>query len=160
MHRALVFFFALFVTQAAACAQTNSSQKAAPDTLRALDIQLQNAITDGDLERIMSFYAEDAVLLPAAEPLIEGKEAIRDEWAHILTIPGFQNTSALAKLDISASGDLAYIVGSYKAVMMGEDGGTVQEPGKWVTIWKRQPTGGWRIVVDMYNTDVPPPDHK
>ena len=108
----------------------------------------------------MSFYDDDALLLPTAEPGIRGKLAIRTEWSHTLAIPGFQNEAKLLTADVSASGDLAYTTGSYLAVMVGEDGALVREPGKWVTVWKRRDGGAWRIVVDTYNTDVPPPDHK
>lgn len=51
-------------------------------------------------------------------------------------------------------------MGSYTSRMMGEGGKPVDEPGKWLTVWKKQPDGAWRIVMDTYNTDIPPPDHK
>lgn len=138
----------------------STSTKAAADSLRALDQELQAAVGRKDLERIISFYDDDALMLPAAEPAIRGKEAIRTEWTHILAIPNFENQGQLTSLDLSSSGDLAYTTGSYLALMQGEDGTTVREPGKWVTVWKRGKGGPWRIVVDTYNTDVPPPDHK
>ena len=77
-----------------------------------------------------------------------------------LAIPDFENTSTLVAADTSAGGDLGYTTGTYLARMRGENGEMVSEPGKWVSIWKRQADGSWRIVVDTYNTDVPPPDHK
>jgi uncharacterized protein (TIGR02246 family) len=137
-----------------------SIRSASIDSLRALDAQLQDAVARKDLERIVSFYADDATMLPTAEPLIRGKQAIREEWAHILAIPGFTNQGKLLSVDVSASNDFAYTTGSYMAVMVGENGAMVNEPGKWVSIWKRQAGGPWRIVVDTYNTDIPPPDHK
>lgn len=97
-------------------------------------------------------------MLPTAEPAIRGRAAIRAEWSHILAIPGFENRAELLTLDLAASGDMAYTTGTYLAVMVGEDGGTVREPGRWVSIWKRRAGGPWRIVVDTYNTDIPPPD--
>lgn len=108
----------------------------------------------------MSFYAENAVLLPTAEPQIEGKEAIREEWEHLLEIPGFESKSKLARVDVSAGGDMAFTAGSYEARMMGEDGAEVVEPGKWVSIWRKQTDGAWQVVLETYNTDIPPPDHK
>ena len=108
----------------------------------------------------MSFYAETAVLLPTAEPLVSGKAAIGEEWRHILAIPAFQNTSKLARLEVSSSNDMAYTMGSYQTRLMGEDGKLATEPGKWLSVWKKQSDGSWRIVADTYNTDIPPPDHK
>lgn len=144
-----------------ACGERASAPThAAADSLRALDRELQAAVARKDIDRIMSFYDDDAVLLPAAKPAIRGREAIRSEWTQILAIPGFENQGTLTSLELSSSADLAYTTGSYLAQMRGEDGTTVREPGKWVTVWKRRQSGAWRIVLDTYNTDVPPPDHK
>ena len=124
------------------------------------DAALQHAIAQRDLEKIMSFYADEAKLLPTAESLVAGKEAITKEWGHILAIPDFENKSTMTNLEVASGGDMAYTTGTYVAKMMGESGKPATEPGKWVSIWKKQRDGKWRIVVDIYNTDVPPPDHK
>ena len=128
--------------------------------LRAADSALQKAVADKNLEDIVAFYAEGAVLLPTAEPIVVGKSAIRDEWQHILEIPDFQNKAALTKIEVASGGDMAYSLGTYAATMLGEDGKIATEPGKWLSVWKRQADGTWLIVADTYNTDIPPPDHK
>ena len=130
------------------------------EAVRAADAELQKAVAANDLKSIVSFYAEDAVLKPAAEPLISGKAAIAKEWEHILAIPDMQNTSKLVRVEASSANDLAYTMGIYQSRMMGENGKMVTEPGKWLAVWKKQPNGAWRVIVETYNTDIPPPDHK
>ena len=51
-------------------------------------------------------------------------------------------------------------MGTYTSQLMGEDGKLVAEPGKWLSVWKKQADGSWKVVVDTYNTDIKPPDHK
>lgn len=89
-------------------------------------------------------------------------DAEDDEAAvrHILAIPAFHNESKLEGVELAEAGDRAYTYGSYRSRLIGEDGKLAMEPGKWLTIWKKQPDGGWQIAVDTYNTDIPPPDHK
>ena len=128
--------------------------------LKSADAELTKAVTSRDLERIVAIYADDAILLPAAEPTVTGKAAIREEWQHILGIPDFEATSTLVSAETSAAGDFGYTTGTYLAKMRDENGEMVSEPGKWVSVWRRHPDGTWRIVVDTYNTDIPPPDHK
>ena len=141
-----------------ACTQQAPKQQDAIGQVRAADAAVSRAVTAKNLDAIMAHYADDAVLLPTAEPMIEGKAAIREEWEHILAIPNFSSKTTMREAEMS--GDLAYTYGSYSARMMGEDGKPVDEPGKYVSIWRRGADGKWRIVVDTYNTDVPPPDHK
>jgi hypothetical protein len=57
------------------------------DALRSTDAALTEAIASKDLERIVAFYADDASILPVAEPLVSGRDAIRKEWGHVLSIP-------------------------------------------------------------------------
>lgn len=145
----------------AACQQmAQRTPNEAMGSLKQADTALSRAISERNLEGIVAFYAEDALLLPAAEPAVSGKAAIRAEWKHILAIPSFESTSSLSRVEVAASGDLGYTTGTYLAKMLGEDGKPATEPGKWVTVWKRQKDGRWLIAVETYNTDVPPPDHK
>ncbi len=142
------------------CSASQPDVSEATDELRSLDAQLGRAIDSKDAGAIAAFYSDDAILMPTAEPIVRGKAAITEEWKHILAIPAFHNESKLGGVEVATAGDLAYTYGSYRSRLMGEDGKLVMEPGKWLTIWKKQPDGGWRIAVDTYNTDVPPPDHK
>jgi ketosteroid isomerase-like protein len=143
---------------------TDAPTAAAPsgelDAVKAADAALQEAVAAKDLGKIMVHYADQAVLLPAAKPQIRGKAAITEEWELILAIPKLENMSTLTGAAVSSSGDLAYTMGSYRSQMTGEDGTMVTEPGKWVSVWKKQPDGKWRIIIETYNTDIPPPDHK
>ena len=142
------------------CSASQPDASGPTDELRGLDAKLGQAIDAKDAAAIAAFYSDDAILMPTAEPIVRGKAAITEEWKHILAIPAFQNESKLGGVEVAAAGDLAYTYGSYRSRLMGEDGKLVIEPGKWLTIWKKQPNGGWRIAVETYNTDIPPPDHK
>ena len=152
----LVLLLSLFLSS---CHQKTTDQAAA-NSIESVDSALSKAVAARDLEKILSFYAEDAVLMPTAEPIVSGKAAIREEWHHILSIPDFQNKSVLTRSVMSKSGDMAYSMGSYVATLRGENGELVTEPGKWLTVWTRQGDGSWLIVAETYNTDIPPPDHK
>lgn len=144
----------------------SSSPTEAPDreaslaALHAADSAFQAAVVKRDLDSTTGFYAEDAVMLPVAEPLVEGRAAIRSEWAHVFGIPGYSSSARVTAVDVAASGDLGYTRGTYESPMLAPDGRQVVERGKWVSVWRRAADGAWRITVDVYNTDSPPPDHQ
>jgi uncharacterized protein (TIGR02246 family) len=127
--------------------------------IRAADSALTAAVVAKDADRTAALYAEDAVLLPVAEPLIEGRAAIREEWAKVNGIPGLANRARLVRVEASG-GSLAYTRGTYETTMLGPDGKPTVERGKWVTVWRRQADGSWRVAADIYNTDSPPPLHQ
>jgi len=153
-----LFLFCLFFAN---CNEKNSQNlKEIEETIRKADASIEYAVIHKNLDSLMTFYAENAQLLPTAEPIISGKAAIKEEWKHVFQIPDFNNKSTLSKIEISNDGSMAYTMGSYLSTMQGQDGKEVQEPGKWVTIWKKQTDQKWQIVVDIYNTDIMPPVHK
>lgn len=156
-----VCFFLVSCFMLANCESRESiDYKLIEETLRNADASIDNAVSRKNVDSLMIFYAEGASLLPTAEPIVKGKASIRKEWEHIFQIPDFSNKSTLTDIVISKDADMAYTMGHYLASMMGEDGKPVEEPGKWLTIWRKQSDGQWRIVIEMYNTDIPPPDHK
>jgi len=53
--------------------------------------------------------------------------------------------------DISASSDLGYTWGSYEFRAKGKDGSAKVEHGKYLTVWKKQADGNWKVAVDMGN---------
>jgi uncharacterized protein (TIGR02246 family) len=133
---------------------------AAEAALRAADSALQGAVEAGDAARTAALYMADATLLPIAEPAVVGREAIRQEWAKVFGIPGFQNRARTTRLEVAAGGDLAFTQGTYESAMTGADGRPTVERGKWVTVWRREADGQWRVATDIANTDAPPPAHQ
>ena len=142
-----------------ACATSGTDMTGTVAAVRAADSALTLAVSARDVERVIGFYASDATLLPTAKPLIAGRDAIRAEWVELFAIPSFNNTTRLIQVEVAQGGEMAFTRGSYETLLTGQDGKPVTEVGKWVTIWRKQADGSWRIVVDIYNTDTPPPDH-
>lgn len=140
--------------------QEPSARTSDEKAIRAADAAWLDAVKAKDLDRIVSFYADDASIFPIAEPIATGKEAIRENWAHMLGIPGLQLVWQITKVAVSRSGDLAYVQSTYEASFENPEGGKpAVERGKAITVWKNY-SGKWKAVVDISNTDAPPPAHK
>jgi len=52
---------------------------------------------------------------------------------------------------VAGSRDLGYTIGEYTSTGRGPTGAAVQRFGKYLTVWKRQPNGTWKFVVDGGN---------
>jgi len=56
---------------------------------------------------------------------------------------------------VAASGELGYTIGRWESRALGQDGRwTAAGTGNYVTIWRRQPDGGWKVSVDIGNADA------
>ena len=134
-----------------ACAPSvNVEQERA--TLLALDREWSQSTKD--IDKFMSYFAADGSVYPPGMPVETGAAAIRETFTKMSAAPGFALQWTPTKAEVSASGDLGSTAGTYEMTM-----GGVAEKGKYVTVWKKQPDGSWKVTDDIFNTDAagPPP---
>ena len=142
---------------APACNQQKSADTRAADesTIRELEAQWSRTAAANDLEGSVSYYSDDASILPPNAPIASGKQAIRAVWASVLG-PGVSVSWQVSKLEVSRSGDLAYVMGVYQFARKDPQGQLVTDHGKTVEVWKKQADGKWKTVADIFNSDLPP----
>jgi len=138
--------------------------QAAPDTreaderaIRELDSECSKAAAAKDVERYMSCYADDAVEFEPGKPMVTGKDAIRKGIDAFFAMPGFSLSFQSDKVVVARSGDLAYSYGTYAMTVNDAKGKPVNDKGKFVSAYRKQPDGKWKVVADIYNSDVPAP---
>jgi ketosteroid isomerase-like protein/lysophospholipase L1-like esterase len=112
------------------------------------------SVARGAAEAFFTYMTDDAVQLPMGDRPVIGRTEIRRRLAEGGT---FTLTWEPHAADVSRSGDLGYTWGTYELHGAGPDGQPRASYGKYVTIWKKQPDGAWRAVLDTGNPG-PPPD--
>jgi len=106
-----------------------------------------------DVEKTLSFWADDARVFPPGQPAVVGKEAIRRYVTEGFALPGFSIQWQTTDFVVSASGDMAYGVGANKVTINGPQGDLLTEHGRGLTVWRKTPGGGWKCVIDMWNAE-------
>ena len=104
-----------------------------------------------DIDRILSYWTDDAVVFAPGFPPIIGKVALRGYVENSLRIPGFQIGWKSSDLHFSPDLKLAYMFSENTVTMNGPDGTPLTTRGRGVTIWRREPDGEWRCTVDIWN---------
>jgi len=125
--------------------------------LRELEGKFAAAVAAKQSEAFLAFWADDAATFPPGKPVVTGKEKILEDWAPILGGADVSLTWEPDKEEMAASGDLGYTYGRYRYRGNGPDGRPVVHNGKYVTIWRKEQDGRWRIVVDIGTPSDPPP---
>jgi ketosteroid isomerase-like protein len=101
----------------------------------------------------LSFYTDDAIMMPPGEQVCKDKASREASIKNMFAIPGvslrFQNT----KVEVSRMGDLGYAAGVYQWTSKDAKGKDIHETGKYCETWKKQSDGSWKCIVDIWNAD-------
>lgn len=104
-----------------------------------------------DVDKILSYWTDDAVVIAPDLPIVAGKRALREYVEGSFQIPGFQITWLSTDVAFSPDGNLAYLVGTNSVTMNAQDGSAMNSAGRVVTIWRKETDGEWRCAIDIWN---------
>jgi uncharacterized protein (TIGR02246 family) len=150
--KTLVVTLALGAAAAAVCWAADTKME---EALRDLDAKWSAAAGAKDIDKTVSYYSEDAVVMPPNAPSAKTRETIRSAWKEMLTTPGAAISWRATKIEVANSGDLACVRGTYEEAMTDASGKSVKDHGKYVEVWKKQADGTWKVVADIWNSDLP-----
>ncbi len=144
---------------ATACQQQQPPDTRAADeaAIRQADADWAKAAASKNVDATIAFYSDDATVAPPNSPVVTDKKGIHDLWAALLGSGLVSITWEPTKVDVARSGDLAYLNGWYKMTAKDPKGNAVEERGKIVEVWKKQPDGKWKCVSDIFNSDAAAP---
>ena len=135
-----------------ATGDTRSADEAA---LKSLDDEWSKAIGSRDVEKTISYYSDDAMLMLPNIPTLTGKEPIRGLWKSMFGSQTFSGGWKTTKVEVARSGDLAYINGTYEFTEQDETGKAITDKGKYVKVLRKHTDGSWKCIADMFNSDLP-----
>ena len=96
------------------------------------------------------------MVLEPGQPAVEGKAAIRKYVAESFKTPGFKIHWVSEKPAFSPDGKLAYMPGTDEMTVPGPQGKPITLHLNGYSIWRLEPDGQWRCVVDI-STEAPAP---
>jgi ketosteroid isomerase-like protein len=105
----------------------------------------------GDVDKIVSYWSDDAVVLAPGQPAVKGKEALKKMVTDSKNIPGFSISWRSSDIEFSPDGKMAYMYGENLMAMNDSSGKQLNIPGRAYTIWRKEADGNWKCVVDIWN---------
>lgn len=146
---------ALMVT---ACNQAPDTHDADVAAIQANETQWNSDYAAKDLDKIVSHYADDAVLMVPGTPSTSGKNAISASLKGMVADPALTLKFQSSKVEVAKSGDVAYTQGTYTMTMTDpQTHQVVNDHGSYVTTYRKQLDGTWKAVADIATSEVPPP---
>jgi ketosteroid isomerase-like protein len=128
-----------------------AADNATAKTLMNLDNEWSKAAVAHDMEKLASYYADDAHVYPPNQPAITGRAAAKEAWSKMLadssTNISWKSTAA------GADGNTGWTTGTYELHFKGPDGKPASENGKYLCVWRKESNGKWKALYDMWNSD-------
>ncbi|AGY58523.1 YybH family protein [Gloeobacter kilaueensis] len=121
------------------------------DGLVRTDTDFAEATAKRGLEGFLSYFAADATVM-AGRPLTS-KEDLRAYYGAGFSQPGFQLKWKPIKGE--GSGEYGYTLGRYESSFVGPGGKPVTSSGSYLTVWKKQTDGSWKVISDLGSPDPP-----
>ena len=143
----------------AAAALALSACSRAPDldaaraAIRQAEVDFAAASKARGADAWAEVFADSGVQMAPGHNYV-GKAAVRAAEA-----PDFADTTRLlswqpTSVEVSASSDLGYTIGRWQLGPRADGPAMLQ--GSYVTIWRKQPDGSWKVVLDAGNADPAP----
>ena len=101
------------------------------------------------------WFAPDGVELSNGQAAKIGKVAIVQ--AATWTPAEYQLTWTPTDAMMGPSGDMGYTWGHFEGRGKDVNGNPVLTSGRYITVWRKQPDGSWKVVLDAGANDVPEP---
>ena len=131
----------------------NRSQTVEVDAILELDNEVHTAVEAQDIEGLMEFWADDALIMAPNMPAVEGKAAVRFFFENAFSAMSLEFDRSSVELVVS--GDLAIHRGHTVATYTPTEQAPIEDPQKWVDVYRRQQNGRWLISLTIWNSDLP-----
>lgn len=119
------------------------------ETLMTLERTWSDLYSQGDIESIAEFLAEESVLLVPGQPLAVGRDRVLALTRELLASEATDEVSVSWSPDtafVSSSGDMAYDYGRTKTTL--PDGSIIE--GSYLVVWTKK-DGEWKVAADIFN---------
>ena len=123
---------------------------------RAIDsanARLADALTREDAAAQSANYSSDAMVMMANMPAWKGQAEIQTKAGELFQAWDVKDPKFTTE-SVEISGDLAVETGTYSMTLTPKDGKPMADNGKYITVWKRQADGSWKIFRDISNSNI------
>jgi uncharacterized protein (TIGR02246 family) len=121
--------------------------------INAVAQAFHDGVASRDAGALASLYSEDARFMPPNLPVFEGPDAIEAAMQGLLD-SGARSLD-IEPLDIREAGDTTIEYGRYALGIEPAGGELVTDRGTYVVVHEMQGDGESKIVLDIFNSDLP-----
>ncbi len=116
------------------------------------DLAFGRATAEMGVDGWVSYFADNGIQFQGGG-IVSGHASIRAMMEPAFADSTYTLTWEPVLAEVSESGDLGYTVGRFESRRVGADGEPVVGAGSYVTIWRRDTDGTWKVALAVANPD-------
>jgi ketosteroid isomerase-like protein len=145
----------LLAVSTPAHAQASVQYAAEAAQILKADADFAQSVAERSRERFLSFIADVTTFNGGTPAELHGREAVMKEWADFFDPNGPALWWIPTRGEVVGAGDLGYTTGRSVLRVKGTDGAVTERSGEYLTVWRRQRDGAWKVIFDTGST-LPP----
>jgi len=122
--------------------------KAAGDAILKSDVAFAQSVAEKNREKFLSFIAEVTTFGGGTANELHGRDAVMKAWGDFFTPDGPTLSWTPTKGEVIGAGDVGYTTGHSVFRQKDKSGKVTERRGQYVTVWKKQTDGSWKVVFD------------
>jgi ketosteroid isomerase-like protein len=139
---------AVLAASPAATAQRQADLEAAAAQIIKVDAEFAKAVADRNRDRFLSFIADTTTFSGGTANELRGKEAVWKVWSDFFAPDGPTLTWTPTKGEVIGAADVGYTTGRAVMRARGADGKVTERHTQYITVWKKQGDGSWKVIFD------------
>jgi ketosteroid isomerase-like protein len=116
------------------------------------DADFAKAVAGKNREQFLAFIAENTTFNGGTDAELRGRDAVMKDWGEFFEADGPSLTWTPTRGEVVGAGDLGYTTGRSVFRTRGRDGAMVERHGEYLTVWRRQRDGSWKVIFDTGST--------
>ncbi len=134
----------------------------APFTVIAQEMDEKKALLEADgkwlaiskdAAAFIGYTDPEFKFFPPNAPLMTDKSVAQEHWDKVINTPGLTLVWAPEGAEVAESGDLGFTYGFYQLTTTDESGKETENQGKYLTVMRKQASGEWRPLIDMFSAN-------
>lgn len=139
---------AVVVLSFAAGAAVAGGPDALQGAVQKANAEWAEAMKTGDAAVIAAPYTDDAVFVLTDGKVVNGRAGIEAMYRDGFRKGGVASATTIDSKSLVRDGDVAYESGSADVTVL-RQGKPVTRGGRYLTVWRAQPDGAWKIVRNL-----------
>ena len=124
-------------------------------SLRSAANTYHQAASAKDRSAVVALYDDDAIMVPPNAGLVERLDGVEGYRFGFIETPGVELEFEIVRAEISASGDMGWTLSVGEITINNPEGPPGRDIVRDFHTWKKQEDGSWKVIVDMWNSELP-----